>query len=189
MIESDESNNANIGLLLTVVPFPPDLVVLGSLEGPGEVSRGRLYTVPVDVRNAGDGSTIADFEVAVYLTSNDLLGDEDDVLVGVTQVSSILEPEGIKEVNVPVIVPESQGPDNTLCWGVIINPDRTILETDFGNNSLVGNPLAFPIVDLPDSLEFGAFATSYLTEWCAGVDTVSSVPAFLRGSRRTIPPC
>jgi hypothetical protein len=156
VIESDESNNANIGLLLTVVPFPPDLVVLGSLEGPGEVSRGRLYTVPVDVRNAGDGSTIADFEVAVYLTSNDLLGDEDDVLVGVTQVSSILEPEGIKEVNVPVIVPESQGPDNTLRWGVIINSDRTILETDFGNNSLVGNPLAFPIVDLPDSLEFGA---------------------------------
>ena len=156
VFESDETNNANIGLLLTVVPFPPDLVVLGKLEGPGEVSRGRLYAVSIDIRNAGDGSTISDFEVAVYLTSNEQLGDSDDVLVGVTEVSSILEPEEIREVVVPAIVPESQGPNNNLRWGVIINPDRSILEADFGNNSLIGNALAFPIVDLPDSLAFGA---------------------------------
>ncbi len=155
VIESNETNNAQIGLLFTVVPFPPDLVVLGSLEGPDEVSRGRLYNILVDVRNAGEGSTIADFEVAIYLTTDDVVGDETDVLVGVTEVSSILEPDEVKQVNVPVIVPGSQ-PPTAIRWGVTINPDRSILEADFSNNNLVGNTLSFPIVDLPDSLEFGA---------------------------------
>ena len=156
VVESDETNNTNVGLLTTVVPFSPDLVLLGSLLGPSEVSRGRLYNVSVEIRNAGEGSTISGFDVAVYLTTNDTVGDEEDVLVGVTEISSLIDADGVLEVDVPVIVPESQGPASNLRWGVIINPDRTILESDFENNSLVGNTLSFPIVDLPDSLKFGS---------------------------------
>jgi len=156
VVESDETNNTNVGLLTTVVPFSPDLVLLGPLLGPSEVSRGRLYNVSVEIRNAGEGSTISGFDVAVYLTTNDTVGDEEDVLVGVTEISSLIDADGVLEVDVPVIVPESQGPASNLRWGVIINPDRTILESDFENNSLVGNTLSFPIVDLPDSLKFGS---------------------------------
>ncbi len=156
VVESDETNNTNVGLLTTVVPFSPDLVSLGSLLCPSEVSRGRFYNVSVDIRNAGEGSTISGFDVAVYLTTNDTVGDEEEVLVGVTEISSLVDADGVLEVDVPVIVPESQGPASNLRWGVIINPDRTILESDFENNSLVGNTLSFPIVDLPDSLKFGS---------------------------------
>lgn len=155
--EVNEVNNARAGSAVTVVPFPPDLVVGAPLTGPDEVSRGRLYTVPVTVENAGQGVTIAGFDVSVYLSTNDSVGDGDDLLVGTALVEQEIGPSETRVVEVSVIIPGDQPPAQ-FTWAAIINPDGRVVEGDRTNNAALGNAVAFPVLDLPTSLSFGSMA-------------------------------
>ena len=153
--EVNEANNSRIGSPVIVVAFPPDLIVGADLVGPDEVSRGRLYTIPVTIENAGQGTTIAGFEVAVYLSLNASVGDADDLLVGLAVVEDVFEPAESRVVDVPVIIPSDQAPAQ-FRWAVIINPEGLIVEGDRTNNAAIGNFVAFPVLDLPESLSFGS---------------------------------
>lgn len=136
--EVNDANNGRIGSPVTVVPFPPDLVVGSDLVGPDEVSRGRLYTIHVTIENAGQGATIAGFQVAVYLSLNESIGDSDDLLVGTAEINDVFEPSEIRSIDVPIIVPSDQIPAQ-FHWATMINPDGLIVEGDRTNNSALGN--------------------------------------------------
>jgi len=153
--EVNEANNARVGSSVTVESFPTDLVVGADLVGPGEVSRGRLYTIPLSIQNAGQGETIAGFDVAVYLSVNESIGDDDDLLVGVATVDAVFGPGQTREVEVPVIIPADQ-PPLQFRWAAIINPEGQIVEGGRTNNAKLGNLVSFPVLDLPESLSFGS---------------------------------
>jgi hypothetical protein len=153
--EENEANSGRIGSPVTVVAFPPDLLVNSDLVGPDEVSRGRLYTIPVEVKNVGQGATIAGFQVAIYLSLNESIGGSDDLLVGTAEINDVFEPSETRSVDVPIIIPSDQVPAQ-FRWAAIINPDGLIVEGDRTNNSALGNLVSFPVLDLPESLSFGS---------------------------------
>jgi hypothetical protein len=153
--EGNEANNNRAGSTVTVEAFPPDLLVSGDLSGPEEVSRGRLYDIGMTIENAGQGETIAGFEVAVYLSLNDSVGDSDDLLVGSATIDEVFGPGQSRSVGVPVIVPSDQAPAQ-FRWAAIINPGGLIVESDRTNNIVLGNLVAFPVLDLPEAMSFGS---------------------------------
>lgn len=153
--EENEANNRRPGSSVTVEAFPPDLIFSTELVGPDEVSRGRLYNISVGIQNNGQGETIAGFEVALYLSLNESVGDGDDLLVGLANIDQVFGPGQARDVVVPVLIPADQNPAQ-FRWAGIINPNGTIVESDRTNNATLGNLVAFPVLDLPASMSFGS---------------------------------
>ncbi|MCZ6631961.1 MAG: choice-of-anchor D domain-containing protein [bacterium] len=153
--EADESNNALISETQTPIQLLPDLVIASELTAPGIVSRGGLYTASTLVQNAGRGDAKTDFQVAVFLSTNQLVGDEDDVQVGSVTVTDVVVSGSTLLVEIPVSISATQ-PVGTYRWAVRILTGGLKEELDETNNDRLGGVVSFPALSVfAESLAMG----------------------------------
>lgn len=105
--ELNEANNSLIGLAVSVVPSPPDLIVENVVSST-PVERGNVYSVSLDVVNAGEGITTGAFQVSLFMTVDDSVGNSDDVRVGNVTVTDILDSGDRKALTLSITIPSLQ---------------------------------------------------------------------------------
>ena len=105
--ELNESNNSLIGGAVSVVPSPPDLIV-ENVVAATPVERGNVYSVSLDVVNQGDGVTTGAFQVSLFMSADDSVGNGDDVRVGNATVTDLLNAGDRKAVGFSITIPSEQ---------------------------------------------------------------------------------
>ena len=155
LAESDETNNLRTGVFVSIVQFPADLVIYDVITAPVTVARGGFYDISVPVRNEGAGPAGSGFQVAVYLSTDERL-DEDDTLTGGQRYTDALDSGGQQVVTLTVTIPVDQ-PVANYRWIVRVSTVALQEEVDGSNNVRLGEVVSFPVLAFsPDSLAFGA---------------------------------
>jgi hypothetical protein len=154
LVESDETNNLRLGVAVNVVHFPADLTLFDVFTAPDQVARGGVYSVQVPVRNSGDGPAESGFQVAIFLSTDQLL-DGGDVLAGGRKFVEALAPGQQQNVVIPVVIPQNL-PVGNYRWIAQVLPVGLQEEANVNNNIQLGNAVTFPVLAIsPDSLSFG----------------------------------
>ena len=133
--ESDENNNivATSTAQLTVIDCGPDLVPT-SVSGPSSGVRGGTAQVSVQISNTGMEDT-TNVDYSIYLSADtSITGSGNDVLVGSDVTGTIAQGNawsGLVNLGIP-----SNLADGCWYWGIIVDPNNSIVEMDEGNNAL-----------------------------------------------------
>lgn len=149
--ELNEGNNALIGSAVSVVPSPPDLV-LENLIVSTPVERSNVYPITLDVVNNGDGATVGAFQVALFVSVDDSIGNADDVRVGNSTVTTILNAGDRQGVSLSMTVPSDQA-YGTMKLYAVVDVSGIEAEADESNNTLFGN-VPIDVVPSPPDLLF-----------------------------------
>ena len=133
--ESDENNNivATSTAQLTVIDCGPDLVPT-SVSGPSSGVRGGTAQVSVQMSSTGmEDTTNVDYSIYVSADAS-ISGTGNDVLVGSDVTGTIAQGNawsGLVNLGIP-----SNLADGCWYWGIIVDPNNSIVEMDEGNNAL-----------------------------------------------------
>ncbi|MBK39128.1 MAG: hypothetical protein CMB50_02750 [Euryarchaeota archaeon] len=133
--ESNENNNivATSTAQLTVIDCGPDLVPT-SVSGPSSGVRGGTAQVSVQISNTGMEDT-TNVDYSIYLSADtSITGSGNDVLVGSDVTGTIAQGNawsGLVNLGIP-----SNLADGCWYWGIIVDPNNSIVEMDEGNNVL-----------------------------------------------------
>ena len=134
--ESDESNNATISApSIGLAPGLPDLRAL-SVAGPASGSAGASIPVSIQLDNGGDGPAAGSWLVRLYLSTNTIISLQDILVHEYTNTTSI----GAGSANnqtITVHLPSGLA-SGLYFWGLMVNPDGALSETDYGNNLASG---------------------------------------------------
>ncbi|MGA1197049.1 MAG: CARDB domain-containing protein, partial [Candidatus Latescibacterota bacterium] len=149
--ELNETNNALIGLAVSVVPSPPDLVV-ENVVASTPVERSHVYDVRLDVVNQGDGVTTGAFQISLWLSVDDSIGNADDVRVGNTTVTDILNSGDRKAVAFSMTIPSQQA-IGTYRLVAIADASNIETETNETNNTVFAS-VPVDVVPSPPDLIF-----------------------------------
>lgn len=95
-------------------------------------------------------SAAASFDVQIVLSSNNIIGDADDVVLKNTTIAS-LNAGGQRDVNESIVLPTNLA-DGTYYLGINANPTQALTEDDFTNNGLLGAPIKL-VTQCFDALE------------------------------------
>jgi len=151
--ESDEANNSAFSdSTVNIIATPPDLFILADPAGDPEITRGRQDTLTVLIRNQGAGDVTAGFQIAAYLSLDNTAGNDDDIRVGLHEVSSVITVGGEIAVGVPVN-PPGDTPLGAYRWVVTVDPDNAFPETDETNNTRLGSSVS--VIPIPPDLTVG----------------------------------
>ena len=133
--ETDENNNivASSSAQLTVIDCGPDLEPT-SVSGPISGVRGGTAQVSVQIANVGmEDATNVDY--SIYLSSDSSIsGSGNDVMVGSDVANSIAQ-GGSWSGNINLGIPSNLG-DGCWYWGIIVDPNDSIIEMDETNNAM-----------------------------------------------------
>ena len=133
--ETDENNNivASSSAQLTVIDCGPDLEPT-SVSGPISGVRGGTAQVSVQIANVGlEDATNVDY--SIYLSSDSTIsGSGNDVLIGSDVANSIAQ-GNTWSGNINLGIPSNLG-DGCWYWGIIVDPNDSIIEMDETNNAM-----------------------------------------------------
>ncbi|MBT5831051.1 MAG: hypothetical protein HOH77_12760 [Candidatus Latescibacteria bacterium] len=149
--ELNETNNSLIGLAVSVVPSPSDLVIENVISST-PVERGNVYNVSLDVVNIGDGLTTGAFQVSLFMTADDSVGNADDIRVGNTTLTDILSPNDRKALTLSITIPSLQAV-GTYKLFALADAGRIETETDETNNATFSS-VPIDVVPSPPDLLF-----------------------------------
>lgn len=149
--ELDESNNAQIGQAVTVVPPLPNLT-LENIKTPVLVLRNGVYSVVLDVVNTGDGPTTGAFQVSLFLSADGVAGNADDVRVGSGTVTGILAAGARRQLTLSLSIPGDQ-PFGTFRVVAVADAGQVEAEADETNNVRIAE-VPVEVVPAPPDLIF-----------------------------------
>ncbi len=133
--ESNENNNivATNSAQLTVIDCGPDLEPT-SVSGPISGVRGGTAQVSVQIANVGM-EEINSVDYNIYLSSDSsITGAGNDVLVG-SDVTGTIAQSGSWTGTINLGIPSNLG-DGCWYWGIIVDPNNSIVEMDENNNAM-----------------------------------------------------
>ena len=133
--ETDENNNivASSSAQLTVIDCGPDLEPT-SVSGPTTGVRGGTAQVSVQIANVGMGDA-TNIDYSIYLSSDSsITGGGNDVFIGSDAINSITQ-GGSWSGNINLGIPSNLG-DGCWYWGLIVDPNDSIVEMDENNNAI-----------------------------------------------------
>jgi len=133
--ETDENNNivASSSAQLTVIDCGPDLEPT-SVSGPTSGVRGGTAQVSVQIANVGM-EDVTNVDYSIYLSSDSSIsGSGNDVLIGSDVANSIAQ-SGSWSGNINLGIPSNLG-DGCWYWGIIVDPNDSIIEMDETNNAM-----------------------------------------------------
>ncbi|MDA0711200.1 MAG: hypothetical protein O3B73_13430, partial [bacterium] len=148
--ELSETNNALIGLSVSVVPSPPDLAV-ENVTSSTPVERGHVYDISLDVVNRGDGVTTGAFQVSLFLTADDSIGNQDDVRVGTATLTGLLAAGDRKTVKLSITIPSQQAL-GTYRLAAVADVGKIETEKDETNNTTFSSVPVDVVPSPPDLL-------------------------------------
>ncbi len=152
VLEVDETNNIFFGPAVTVVD-PPDLVPTAiSVVDPatGNAPAASTITVEYEIQNIRSVATSDDFQVNFVFSSDDVIGNGDDLLLGSDTVSTNIAGNGsLLPTQAQVTIPNTT-PAATYFLGIVVDANDDILEARDDNNMLAstGTFTVEPITDL-----------------------------------------
>jgi len=131
--DADE-NPFNFPITGTVVAGEPDLVIeVVSVEAPQPAQIGDEIEISATVTNDSDVDVEGDFQIAFYLSTNAVAGDEDDILLG-TLMQSGVEAHDDASVGGSFAVPEGAAEGDYHVYAVV-DAARQVEESDETNNT------------------------------------------------------
>ncbi len=132
VFELDNANNL-IALEVTVVANPPDLVV-SDITGDAAAQSGKPMTIDYTVTNQGGGDTIrASWTDRLYMSLNDVIGDDDDILIASRQHQGALDPNDSYSGSFTFATPFDVTGD--VRFYVRTDTSNVVYETDETNNA------------------------------------------------------
>jgi len=148
--ESDEDNNdlINTGLSVQVVD-PPNLQPT-AVTGPASALPVSPINIDYTIVNTRAVAYPSPFDSNLYLTSDGVLGNADDVLLGTFTVNGIGAngtPAGTVSGTASVAVPNTT-PAGDYSVAIVVDPSGSVIESDKTDNQLIGS--AIRIDPLPD---------------------------------------
>jgi uncharacterized delta-60 repeat protein len=159
---SNETNNANYdrqqpGSPMHIRATPPDLVIPNSLTAPASVSTGQSLSIGWTVKNQGAFEAAPNWFDAVYLSLDQTLDTENDILLTSVLRSSSLGPGLAYDMTANVTVPSCIS--GTYYLFVLSDSRRQIFEFDPNLNAEANNssqPRPIQIVDATPDLRVTA---------------------------------
>ncbi len=148
--ELSENNNSLIGSAVSVVPSQPDIVIENVFTST-PVERSNVYPVNLDVVNLGDGITTGAFQVSLFFSSDDSVGNGDDVRVGNVTITDILNPGDRKSVSFTITIPSGQA-IGTYRLVAVADASNIETETDEKNNASFASVPVDVVLSPPDLL-------------------------------------
>lgn len=133
--ETDENNNIvpTSSAQLTVIDCGPDLEP-SSVSGPTSGVRGGTAQVTVQISNLGVEDT-TNVDYSIYLSRDaSISGTGNDVLIG-SDVSGTISQGSTWSGGVNLAIPSNLG-DGCWYWGIIVDPNNSIVEMDESNNAM-----------------------------------------------------
>lgn len=134
---------------MQIVLTEPDLTVSVQPEGDAAICQGVSTEVTLEIENQGDGPTDTAFDVAVYLSTDLIVGNEDDIRVGDTAILNPIAPGGKLEVTVPAIVSAVQ-PVGVYNWAAVVDDGGFVEESEETDNQRLGQ--SFTVIAQPADL-------------------------------------
>jgi len=132
--ERDETNNVLASSTALIILPQPDLIPT-SVQGPNQARTGDNITVSTDVANQGTGAAPAGWTRQTYLSSDEIISEEDQLL-GMVSATSPLNPGGTISSQDNIVIPDTT-PVGNYYLGVILV--ATFPETDTSNNSIASS--------------------------------------------------
>jgi len=167
--ELNEANNSLIGLAVSVVPSPPDLII-ENVVGSTPVERSHVYGVQLDVVNQGEGVTTGAFQVSLLLTVDDSIGNADDVRVGNTTVTDILNAGDRRNLALSITIPSQQAIGT---YHLVAVADASNIETETNEtNNTTFSSVPVDVVPSPPDLIFVTDPTGKERVYRGVIDTV-----------------
>ncbi len=142
--EIDESNNLRVSSTTVAITDAPDLLV-SAVTTSTSINSGQPVAINYTVDNTR-APTAGAFNVNFILSSNTILGDADDVLLGNTAIANQAGNSSIAR-NISLVIPNTTVAGNYFI-GVIVDTAGAVAEVVETNNSLVSP--AFTVTPSPD---------------------------------------
>jgi len=148
--ESDEANNDLINTGLTVQVVDPPNLQPTAVTGPVSALPASSFNVDYTIVNTRAVAYPSPFDSNLYLTSDGVLGNADDVFLGTFTVNGIGAngtPTGTVSGTASVVAPNTT-PAGDYSVAIVVDPSGSVIESDKGDNQLIGS--AIHINPLPD---------------------------------------
>ncbi|MEI6564585.1 MAG: CARDB domain-containing protein [bacterium] len=168
--ESSKANNTNSSSAVAI-SFGPDLSV-PSVSGPSSAGTAQMLTLTNILSNSGIGAAGA-WRYRIFLSTNSSVATNDTVLT--TQSGYIDFPAQSSMTNKDTVLIPADTKPGTYYFGVIIDDDHKVFETDEGNNTRssaavtisIGPDLTVPAIGYPSVA--GTAQTLILTNVLANI--------------------
>lgn len=149
--ETDETNNLFFGSAVTVVD-PPDLVPASiAIVNPatGSAPAASDITVEYSIDNIRSVGTSGAFQVNFVFSSDTVIGNGDDILLGSDTVTSPIPGNGSLPLTQAVVTIPNTTPPGPYYLGIVVDANDDVLEARDDNNTLATSA-TFNVEAIPD---------------------------------------
>ncbi len=149
--EADEGNNLVFGPPVTVID-PPDLVPASiAIVNPatGSAPAASDITVEYSIDNIRSVSTSGAFQVNFVFSSDNVIGNGDDVLLGSDTVTAIIAGNSSFPPTQAVVTIPNTTPPGPYSLGIVVDANDDVLEARDDNNTLATSA-TFSVEAIPD---------------------------------------